>query len=593
MYIFVIIKIIMDFENNQKLYQPELLNSNNKICQPKLLNIELKEHQKTIIYKMNEIEKDGFFTVNKNNIEYIVETNIGIIGDRVGSGKSYMVLGLIAHKLKIENNYPIIKKSNNFICKKKKYINICSTNLIIVPYILINQWIEYLKNTKLKFVKFNKKKDIINFQENKNIEDFDVALISSNFCDKFFEKFGDNITWNRIFIDEVDTITIKNFVSQWFKANFIWGITATYNNLKWNYKSIPNFLYGKSTERNSILNYIIIKNNDQFINDSLKLPNIIRNNILCKSPYELNIISKFIPAHILEMINAGNTDEAIKLLNFNVDTNQNIIEIVTKKIKIDIDNNNIKLNGLYQMNVINQEEHNKKIENLKIKIQRLENRLKNIIDKLNGIDNDLCSICISEMDKPVLLNCECKSVYCFECIISWLDKKNNCPNCRSIITKDHINIIDNSQSNQEDKKEEKKEEIKEKIDELINIIQNKKDGKFLIFSNYYKTFDLIIKKLNNNNISNSVVNGTTNRITKLQNDFKNGKIKVLMLNAQYNGSGLNLQETTDIILYHKFNKFSEEQIIGRANRMGRNDVLYVHQLLYNNERTVNANYTYD
>jgi len=66
-----------------------------------------------------------------------------------------------------------------------------------------------------------------------------------------------------------------------------------------------------------------------------------------------------------------------------------------------------------------------------------------------------------------------------------------------------------------------------------------------------------------------------------------------MLNAQYNGSGLNLQETTDIILYHKFNKFSEEQIIGRANRMGRNDVLYVHQLLYNNERTVNANYTYD
>ena len=563
----------------------DLNNNCEKICQPKLLNIELKEHQKTVIYKMNEIEEKGYIDIKDENENYIIETNIGIIGDKVGSGKSYMTLGLIAHKL-ITKNFPTILLTNNFICKKiNDNLNIVSTNLIIVPYGLINQWIEYLKNTKLTFIKFNRKSDFTNFSITDNIENYNVALLSSNYCTEFFEHKFSIFKWNRIFIDEIDTISIKNYKIYWFRANFIWFITATYNNLKYSTRSLIKYFFKKNNyfDYNLIKN-IVIKNNDKFIDDSINLPKIIRNNILCKSPYELNIISKFIPKHILEMVNAGNSDEAIKLLNFNVDTEQNIIEVVTKNIKCEIHNKNIKLDALYKIKVNNKEEHNKKIENLKIKIKRLENRLKNIIDKINGIDNDVCSICISEMNKPVLLNCECKSIYCFECIISWLDKKNSCPNCRNFISKEDINIIDNTVSFEEKKEVELKEvELKEKIDELLYIIKNKKEGKFLIFSNYYKSFNLIVKKLNENKISNSIINGSSDHITKLQQKFENGQIKVLMLNAQYNGSGLNLQSATDIILYHKFNQFSEKQIIGRANRMGRKNILCIHQLLYDNE----------
>ena len=57
------------------------------------------------------------------------------------------------------------------------------------------------------------------------------------------------------------------------------------------------------------------------------------------------------------------------------------------------------------------------------------------------------------------------------------------------------------------------------------------------------------------------------------------------MNAQYFGAGMNLQMATDIVIYHRFTKEMEEQIIGRAHRMGR-DIsipLSVYYLLHNNE----------
>ena len=57
----------------------------------------------------------------------------------------------------------------------------------------------------------------------------------------------------------------------------------------------------------------------------------------------------------------------------------------------------------------------------------------------------------------------------------------------------------------------------------------------------------------------------------------------MLLNAKYYGAGLNLQITNDIIIYHRFDKETEEQIIGRANRYGRTEPLSVYYLLHDNE----------
>ena len=43
------------------------------------------------------------------------------------------------------------------------------------------------------------------------------------------------------------------------------------------------------------------------------------------------------------MINAGNSDQAIKALNCNVDTNENILQVITKNLMDSIENKKIEL----------------------------------------------------------------------------------------------------------------------------------------------------------------------------------------------------------------------------------------------------------
>ena len=50
-------------------------------------------------------------------------------------------------------------------------------------------------------------------------------------------------------------------------------------------------------------------------------------------------------------------------------------------------------------------------------------------------------------------------------------------------------------------------------------------------------------------------------------------------NSKFNSAGINLTETTDIILYHEMTISTQNQIIGRAQRIGRKDPLHIHHLI--------------
>ena len=65
--------------------------------------------------------------------------------------------------------------------------------------------------------------------------------------------------------------------------------------------------------------------------------------------------------------------------------------------------------------------------------------------------------------------------------------------------------------------------------------------------------------------------------------YKNENVNVLLLNSRYFGSGLNLENTSDIIIIHKMAADIEMQIIGRAQRYGRTNELRIWKLYYKNE----------
>ena len=136
---------------------------------------------------------------------------------------------------------------------------------------------------------------------------------------------------------------------------------------------------------------------------------------------------------------------------------------------------------------------------------------------------------------------------------------------------------------------------KGKLETLVEIIKTNPSGKFIVFSEFEKTFFPIKDTLMNSGISYSEVKGTTDSKQKSIRLFKEGKIQVLFLNARNDGTGINLPEATDLILYHKLSSPSlENQVFGRALRLGRTENLTVHRLVTPEEQSIsNVNQSAD
>jgi SNF2 family DNA or RNA helicase len=64
--------------------------------------------------------------------------------------------------------------------------------------------------------------------------------------------------------------------------------------------------------------------------------------------------------------------------------------------------------------------------------------------------------------------------------------------------------------------------------------------------------------------------------------FKSGKLNVILLNTQYAGSGIDINYATDVIIFHSMG-IDKQQAIGRAQRVGRDKILYIHNLCYEDE----------
>jgi len=121
------------------------------------------------------------------------------------------------------------------------------------------------------------------------------------------------------------------------------------------------------------------------------------------------------------------------------------------------------------------------------------------------------------------------------------------------------------------------------MDVLVDILSSKPDGKILVFANFPETFKKIEILLKLHNITYRILKGSDHDITKYKEEFQNGKIRVLLLNATFFGAGQNLQMATDVVIYHRFTKEMEQQVIGRAQRLGRTSQLTIYYLLHDNE----------
>lgn len=592
--------------------QLELTENNDKIIQPDTIDIDLMEHQKTIVNRMLKIEENATIDIdidiesNSKKCKLDIKTNVGILGDKVGAGKTLTIVSLLSIK-KLSKEYPKFYGSNHYSMQIYEHYENIDCNLVIVPQKLILQWVDAFKhasNLNIYPIYSNKhiselikltadiqikpgdanteSENIIKLNIDK-INKFDVILVGNTMIKNLLE-YTDKYKWNRIIVDEACTIKIPTQYR--YKFNFLWLISGTPYGIRSRYSA--HIIFKIFYEMGNYIKFFIIRNNTDYVNNSIILPKINRIKINCLTPVEINILKKIIPPSILQMINAGNTEQAIKTLNCNVDTSENIFQIITAKILNNINNKktelDIEINKIYPLEKIKEQEYNIKI--LQTAIKRYEEKYEFLRKKMYELNNEYCPICMDKFINPVIVNC-CQNCYCFNCLALSMGSLNNnkCPFCRQQISKNDMHVISEDKIDTSNEKIIKNKSDKvDKMDKLLEIIQKKPDGSFIIFANYSDTFTKIENKLNELHISYHILKGQTTSINRYINDFSNKKTQVLMLNAQYFGAGMNLQMTTDLIIFHRFDKFMEEQIIGRAQRLGRTIPLNVYYLLHENEQ---------
>jgi superfamily II DNA or RNA helicase len=617
-------------------YDIELNETSNITEQNNKLKIKLKPHQLAALNKALEMEINGTIrykisNTNKllsimnmlySNLPYSllaqsnnniiqISTNVGIFGDMVGYGKTLIALALIAvnnvENIHINNTYS--KTFNNY--KNYSYLNISSVNNLIIPsnnifnttlvivprgpvYI---QWENMIKtHTSLKvlsienltFIKKhlprftgNNREAIINYFNN-----YDLVLIKNTTLKLLFNYYyhdsNYNIinSWRRVIIDEAHDII--NHLKLHINYNYLWMISGTYEDLlKKVYNSNNSLIYSNTAKElmnDEFINLMLVKNNNNFIKNSFKLPEPIEKFYLCKLPNNINVIKNFITDSILDKINANDITGAIKELGGKNETENDIIDLVSKELKRELFNKQAERDYISNLD-ITIEQKNAKLKTINNEIENQEEKIKNLTERISYISSKTCSICMELMTNPIMI--ECTHIFCGGCLFKWLKNNNSCPYCRkSINSMDKLIGIVND--NNDDEENNNKNEILSKEDTLLKIINDKPEGRFLIFSKNENSFEKIKTELIKNNYKYELLKGSTSHMINILDKFKLGEINIILLNTQYAGSGIDISCATDIIIFHNMG-IDKQQAIGRAQRVGRTNELYIHNLCYEHE----------
>ena len=587
--------------NNMKL---EIVNEGS-VCidypeckQPPHITLPLRSFQLQTINAMVNLENDECLISDNTYIK----TAFGVLCNKTGSGKSFCILGLISLNQSLNIRESIVNVFSEQIAIMKKNTNkrILKCNLLVVPLHLIETvWVPYIRDcTTLKY-NIIKGKEKLSFEV---LDTVDIVICASKMYNQVIEESID-IYWSRVIFDESDSIVLPSCKKP--NTIFTWFVTSSIKNLMfpsgtyWKHDTgvisrvindgIKNNGWIKTTFKTlekctskDILSKIFIKIADDYIDSIINIPKIEYITHYCKSPYFVHILNEIVVSP--ETLYANNYKLAMKESGIIYeDTINSLIDSVYKYLNKQLKNSMIKLNYLLSLETTEYDSHinDTKLSKVKAVINTLKSQIKSIDCKLRQLDvesiDDTCPICydLLKQAEPCMLSC-CKNFICYSCIAHCITKNiHNCCICRSQLKEE--NIIKFIKYNSPQIQLNKIDCVTTFI--LDNI--NNNQFRLLLFSTQEESLTELKCKLSALKITN--VKQPTKLNTSILDLYNNGDIKVMLLNARQFACGINLISTSDIMFFHKMNLELTNQIIGRAQRIGRTTSLRVHTLLYESE----------
>jgi hypothetical protein len=225
------------------LFQHELGAISPAIEQPDWIQTPLFPHQRTSVHAALELEKakQGIpaHPVPGEPDGGTLFANYGMLGDRVGSGKSLTALALIKFPPPptgcVEYSWrPNTYQDTQVGLLRNTEPTDCSavpTALFLMPHAIIGQWEDYVRHdTTLKCHFIKKRKDAADDLVGR-LGEYDAVFVSATMWREFEGIPGiQDILWSRIFIDEADSIQFSASTTD-LRGRFIWLISASWMNL--------------------------------------------------------------------------------------------------------------------------------------------------------------------------------------------------------------------------------------------------------------------------------------------------------------------------------------------------------------------------
>ena len=593
--------------------------------QPDRVTTPLKPHQLAALQKALVMEQKGRVAYNVTNPivhlndpiarhramfrgRFEIETNIGILGDMVGYGKTLTALSIIAantieriqRKMKDLYCYHARNYAHfTVVCDRIEEVsdtNFIQSTLIVAPRgPVFHQWEQALRlHTTLNALVIDNLHDIRKRLPPSGasvavlrafFEQYDAVLITSTTLKTLMDHYETPYhphpiqAWERIMVDEAHDIINRVPL---FSFRFMWLITATYKSLLLRtFSGRTVMAYGiRDILDEERMNLVLVRGAPEFVMRSFDVPALQEYFYLCVMPATLSALHGICSPAVQERIDANDIQGAIRELGGQHETEDDIVALVTREIQRDIHNREHEMQYIQNLE-IPQEAREERLTRIRTDLERLRDRHQSLLDRVSALSSKLCSICYDTYSHPVML--PCTHVFCGGCILQWMQKSRACPECRQPISaRGMIAIVHERPQDASTSGASNPSSIDTKENTLMKILREKPQGKFLVFSTCDHTFHSLVQRLENEGIRHAELKGSTSSMMHILERFREGSLKVIMLNTHHAGSGIDISCATDVIMFHKMGD-EGTQAIGRAQRVGRTSPLHVHHLCYPHE----------
>jgi hypothetical protein len=506
--------------------------------------------------------------------------------------------------------------------------------LFLIPHPLMSQWETYVeKDTTLRARFIKRKQDACADDLLTTLDSYDAIFMSSTmYATARAAHPLHAILWKRVFVDEADSIHISH-ANEEINGLFYWFISASWMNLLFargcyfNMESMapldstprdvvdrvkalmqgPTYLTLRGVAHNNIVrrmtgfmgsdgiysmtpvNYqsarLVIHASPAFVRTSFAEPDIRHSQILCATPHNIRVLNDHISLDMLERLNAGDVKGALDSLGMSAHSEEEVTKAVTESLLKDLDHAQKTYEYKQSIPYSSDSVKAKALEVCQQKIVSIQSRISAIEERIKKASSENCPICYCDVSGAAIVPC-CQQVFCFACLCTSLSRSPSCPLCRARI--DDVKTVKvvgerNTVIFSPDEPLPSVEKPMSKKDAFVKFVRANKGAKILMFSSYDATFGSMERDLDLADVRYATLNGSNARISKLLKDFGEGKYTVLFLNARNMGAGLNIDVATHVVLYHKMNAELENQIVGRAVRLGRSADLDVIHLVHENE----------